>query len=79
MSTLSVVVCCFIAFVFGIVVGVPIALRFSRAGSLVIDQTDPKTDKYSFELETGLNKLPEQNYISLKIKVIKDPQQIQSL
>lgn len=74
MSIGFVIIACMACFAIGFIVAVPVSMRIHRAGSLVIDQTDPVTDKYSFELETGLSKLPEEDYISLKIKVVKDLQ-----
>lgn len=56
----------------GIIVGVPVTLHFYKAGTLVIDQSDLITDKYSFEIDKDLAKLPREDYISMRIKVINE-------
>ena len=61
-----------IGLLMGIIVGVPVTLHFYKAGTLVIDQSDLITDKYSFEIERDLAKLPREDYISMRIKVINE-------
>lgn len=61
-----------IGLLIGIVIGVPITLHFYKAGTLVIDQSDLITDKYSFEIDKDLAKLPREDYISMRIKVINE-------
>lgn len=56
----------------GLVIGVPVTLKFYKAGTLVIDQSDLITDKYSFEIDKDLAKLPREDYISMRIKVINE-------
>ena len=61
-----------IGLLMGIVIGVPVTLHFYKAGTLVIDQSDLITDKYSFEIDKDLAKLPREDYISMRIKVINE-------
>lgn len=61
-----------ISLLMGIVIGVPVTLHFYKAGTLIIDQSDLITDKYSFEIERDLAKLPREDYISMRIKVINE-------
>lgn len=61
-----------IGLLMGIVIGVPVTLYLYKAGTLVIDQSDIITDKYSFEVDKDLAKLPREDYISMKVKVINE-------
>ena len=56
----------------GMVVGVPVTLYLYKAGTLIIDQSDEIVDKYSFEIDKDLGKLPNEEYISMKIKVVNE-------
>ena len=53
----------------GFLIGVPITLRIFKAGTLVIDVSDPDKDRYSFELSTPLDDLPKQTFISLRVRL----------
>lgn len=68
-----------LSFVIGFLAATPFILHMFRVGSLVIDQTDPQKDLYSFEIETGLSRLAESEYVTLKVKKVKDAQNLQSL
>ena len=79
LTTTSIIAIILISLLVGLGIGLPIALKASKVGNLVIDQTDPGKDLYSFEIESGLSKLSESRYVVLKVKVIKEPQNIHSV
>ena len=54
----------------GLIIAAPLYFHFTKAGSLIIDQTDDIKDTYSFELEKPFYELPNCIYISLRVKVI---------
>ena len=66
MNSIVIIIFLILAFIFGFLAGIPITLKLFRAGVLLIDTSNPEKDMYSFQLETPLDKLPEENYISLK-------------
>lgn len=62
-------------FLLGILAGffiwMPATLRMFKIGTLLIDRSDPLTDKYSFEVTKDLNKLPQYSHVSLEVKEVQ--------
>lgn len=56
----------------GLLIAAPFYFHFTKAGTLVVDQTDPDKDTYSFELEKPLEELPSCSYISMHVRVDHD-------
>ena len=58
-----------VIFLLGVIVGLIIAVSFSRwksEGTLKIDHSDPETDKYLIEIE-DLDKIDKKSVITLKV------------
>lgn len=69
MSIHIAVIFCLLFAIIGFLAGISIGLRLHRAGTLVIDTTDPTVDRYSIMMETPFDELPKEKYVSLKIQV----------
>ena len=69
MSIYIAVIFCLLFAIIGFLAGISIGLRLHRAGTLVIDTTDPTIDRYSIMMETPFDELPKEKYVSLKIQV----------
>ena len=69
MSIHIAVIFCLLFAIIGFLTGISIGLRIHRAGTLVIDTTDPTIDRYSIMMETPFDELPKEKYVSLKIQV----------
>lgn len=69
MSIHIAVIFCLLFAIIGFLAGISIGLRLHRAGTLVIDTTDPTIDRYSIMMETPFDELPKEKYVSLKIQV----------
>lgn len=69
-------VCVLVAFILGFIIGGFILSRFifksHKVGTLLIDNTDENTTKCSIVLEdVPFSELPENDYVSLRIKTKK--------
>lgn len=62
----------FIAVLIGLLIGISVAgkaaMKKRKIGNLVIDDSDPEKAIYRFEFDIDPEKIPRNNYISIKTK-----------